>query len=72
MVACSYHHSGVYSKKNSSIKIRRIEREGNFEIKINNSGDKMPICDQCRCETSPLCVRFCVPNALQLEEEVND
>ena len=68
-IACSYHHTRSFSRRGSSIHVRRWERKGGFEIKINREeGRKQPSCDLCMGEPAPLCVRFCVPKALKVEE----
>jgi len=68
-VVCSFHHRKVFSRKISSIAVRRDERKGEFEPKIftNAEGKRLP-CNLCRGEKSPLCVRFCSTKALTMGE----
>lgn len=62
-MACSFHHIRKYSRSYSSIKINKssiFNLEKRAEIIIyykNDKGD--PVCDLCKGEDSPLCIRFC-------------
>lgn len=62
-VVCSYYHTGAFNREKASIHIRRVEREGFFEINM------LSTCDRCNNEDQPLCVKFCSMYALKLEEE---
>lgn len=67
-IVCAYHHKKIFSRKISSIFVRRIERRGEFEITIWEEGKngRLP-CDVCANEKQPLCVKFCPAGALILE-----
>jgi len=67
-VACSYHHSRVFSRKMGSIKVLRNEREGKMMpilYKVEHDGYKA--CDRCKNEKEPFCVKYCVTGALEIE-----
>ena len=58
-LACSFHHKGVFSPDTSSIKVSRDNQNGNIELSIDST------CDSCKGETRPLCVEYCVYEALK-------
>lgn len=60
-LGCSFHHKRTFSRGNSSVYIKRNEREGIFEITIEG---RSPACDLCRGERYPMCVQFCSMEAL--------
>ena len=67
-VVCAFHHKKVFSRKISSVRVKRIERRGEFEIIIYSvNKDGHLACDLCRGEKEPLCVRFCSTKALTIE-----
>ena len=67
-IACSFHHNKTFSRNNSSIRIKRNERKGEFEIIINYGKiEELLICDMCADEETPLCVKFCAPKAIVWE-----
>ena len=64
-VVCSFHHHRTFSRKRSSIRVKKNERKAEFEPAIFNEGeDKRPACDLCDGEKVPLCVKFCPTKAL--------
>ncbi len=67
-VVCAFHHKKVFSRKISSVRVKRIERKGEFEILIYpENKDGHLACDLCSGEKEPLCVRFCSTKALTIE-----
>jgi ferredoxin len=64
-LVCSYHHEGVFSRRSSSIRVKKVERRGEVEITVGDVDFRRPSCDLCRGERIPLCVRFCAPGALR-------
>ena len=58
-LACSFHHKGVFSPDTSSIKVSRDNQNGKIELSIDST------CDSCKGETRPLCVEYCVYEALK-------
>ncbi len=61
-MACSYHHIRKYSRSHSSIKVNKsiFNPEKGAEIILYYENDKwIPVCDLCKGEDSPLCIRFC-------------
>lgn len=68
-LVCAFHHKKVFSRKISSIHVRRIERKGEFEITIYQKREgKHLACDLCSGEKLPLCVKFCSMKALTVGE----
>ncbi len=68
-VVCAFHHRKIFSRKISSIHVKRKERKGEFEIEIFQNGkDKHLACDMCKGEKLPLCVKFCSTKALTVGE----
>lgn len=68
-IICSYHHKKIFSRKTSSIHVRRIERKGEFKIIIySKETDKRAACDLCKGEKMPLCVKFCPREAIKIKE----
>jgi len=61
VLACSYHHSNVFSLTNkSSIEIFRNNQNGEININYNQAS-----CDMCPDEEVPLCIQFCAIEAIQ-------
>jgi Fe-S-cluster-containing dehydrogenase component len=60
-IACSFHHAKKFSPSFSSIKVRRDEKEGFFNLEISNT------CDLCKDEREPLCIKYCAAKALDLK-----
>jgi ferredoxin len=59
-IACSYHHTGNFSRKAGSIKVERLEKEGKFRIILwlQNQDGRLG-CDGCG-----FCLNYCPPIAL--------
>jgi len=65
-IICSYHHKKVFSRKISSIHVKRVERRGEFKITIYSEGiNKRIACDLCESEKMPLCIKFCPREAIK-------
>lgn len=68
-VVCAFHHDKIFSRKVSSIHVKRIERKGDLEAIIYRENENGHLaCDLCVDEKEPLCVRFCSSKALVMEE----
>lgn len=59
-LACSYHHTGTFWPEKSSIKVSRNPQNGKIFWHVNST------CDGCRNEEVPLCVKFCIYEAIKL------
>ena len=73
-VACSYHHDeGIFNPRAASLQVCRNEKEGKFSIILygdmpeEKREGRFP-CDLCKDEPQPLCVRYCRPKAIAIEE----
>lgn len=64
-LACSFHHERVFSPDKSSIEVFRDNEQGKATLSIDDT------CDQCNEETQPLCVTYCLYQALRIEGEGN-
>ncbi|HDK27386.1 MAG TPA: hypothetical protein ENG48_09935 [Candidatus Atribacteria bacterium] len=61
VLACSYHHSKVFSVTGkSSIEIFRDNKSGDIKIGVDQSS-----CDMCPDEEVPLCMQFCAIEAIK-------
>jgi len=70
-MACSFHHTGQFSRNQSSIKVHKsISSQGErpqitiFYENINGNN----VCDLCNDEETPLCIQFCPENMFRLEK----
>ncbi|MCD6472730.1 4Fe-4S binding protein [Candidatus Aerophobetes bacterium] len=59
-IACSYHFSKTFNPEISSISVIRNDRTGDIKISINST------CDFCKDEDKPLCMKYCVSQALSI------
>lgn len=62
MLACSFHHSSVFSKELSSIKVRLDYITGSVNWMVSTS------CDLCKCEKEILCIKHCPYDCLSLDK----
>ena len=60
-LACSFHRKGVFSPELSSMKISRNNLTGKISWTIDST------CDLCRGEPQPLCVEYCIYEALSIK-----
>jgi Fe-S-cluster-containing hydrogenase component 2 len=69
-MVCSFHHIGKYSRTSSSIKVDKSlfgpEKGAKIAILLEKT-EGGPLCDLCKKEESPLCVKFCPENVLGIE-----
>jgi Fe-S-cluster-containing hydrogenase component 2 len=56
---CSYHHTKVFWPEKSSIKVSRNPQNGIINWCIDST------CDGCENEDEPLCVKYCVYEAIR-------
>ncbi|MFC1914957.1 hypothetical protein ACFLWK_01740 [Chloroflexota bacterium] len=62
-LACSFHHRQAFSPDESSIEVFRDNEQGKATLTIDDT------CDQCDEEAEPLCVTYCLYQALTIEGE---
>jgi Fe-S-cluster-containing dehydrogenase component len=60
-LACSFHHEGVFSPHDSSVKVTSDFKEGKIRLSIDAT------CDLCPQEPQPLCLQYCLTGALKKE-----
>jgi Fe-S-cluster-containing hydrogenase component 2 len=66
-LVCSFHFERQFKPAISAITIYRDDRNGTVEIKLSDN------CDLCTSETDgPLCVKYCAPGALSMNESMRD
>ena len=58
-LVCSFHHEGIFSSELGSIRVYRENKNGNVKWFIDST------CDFCKGEDEPLCVKYCLFNALR-------
>ena len=58
-LACSFHHSGVFSPELSSVKVLNNYLTGEIQLSIDST------CDLCQGESQPLCVEYCLYGVLE-------
>lgn len=58
-LACSFHHSGGFSPELSSIKVARNNQNGEVQWSVDST------CDSCRGKEQPLCLAYCVYEAIK-------
>ena len=61
-IACSYHLKKAFTPFMSSIKVIRDSAKDIVEISVDSR------CDACEDEEIPLCVKYCVSDALKLRD----
>jgi Fe-S-cluster-containing hydrogenase component 2 len=69
-LACSFHHTRKYSRRHSSIKVKKLifATEGKAEITLSHGKDCWdPVCDLCKGENGPSCILNCPEDVLRLE-----
>ena len=60
MIACSYHHSKIFSPSISSIEIKRGQKTPSFTISFNQGDNNSHMaCDGCKELEEPLCIEYC-------------
>lgn len=69
-LACSFHFFQVFSKEVSAIEIKRKhEEEFKMIVHKEDSGSRKG-CDLCKGELEPLCVKYCMTEAIQVGEAI--
>ena len=64
-LACSFHHTGEFSRSGSSIQVRKSLSDDGIHIHVTRSADgNRPPCDLCKGEEIPFCIRFCPESVL--------
>ena len=66
-LACSYHHTGEFSRSYSSIRVNKPllnhDRPVQVQVLTVRQGTHLP-CDFCRGQKIPFCIRFCPESVL--------
>jgi len=62
-LVCSFHHTGFFWPYKSSISIFRNPQNAIIKCSVNST------CDVCKDENMPLCIKYCVYNAIGLFRE---
>jgi Fe-S-cluster-containing hydrogenase component 2 len=73
-MVCSFHHTGKYSRRHSSIRVSKsiLDPAKGPEITIAYEEEKRkPVCDLCRGEGAPLCARHCPEDVLGVEGKIS-
>jgi Fe-S-cluster-containing hydrogenase component 2 len=73
-MVCSFHHTRKYSRRHSSIRVNKsiFDRARGPGITIAYGQEKEgPVCDLCKGEDSPLCVRHCPEDVLGVEGKIS-
>ena len=66
-IACTFHHQGEFGRRGGSLEVRRDSDSGEIElVHILKPDTSRPVCDLCRGENAPLCVKFCSAGAITL------
>lgn len=68
-MACSFHHSGAFSRGQSSIRVNKCIFNAGKKAQINifyEKDNSNPICDLCKNEDHPLCISFCPQKVYKL------
>ena len=63
-LACSFHHSGVFSPERSSIRAMKNNQTGAIKWRMDES------CDLCEGEDRIFCVQYCSYGALRVGVEL--
>ena len=61
-LACSFHHTGEFSRSHSSIRVRKplLNHETPAQVTVLTARQgTRPHCDFCRGQQIPFCIRFC-------------
>jgi len=70
VLACSYHHSKKFDRKNSNIEVNVFKKEREINILFNKmKNEERQACDYCEGEKEPLCVKYCIPKAINFSGE---
>lgn len=62
-LACSYHQAGNFSTNFSSVHVDRNHRTAQIQFTLEST------CDSCLGEPTPLCIKYCLYDAICMEEE---
>ena len=64
-IACSFHHSQVFSPKIASLKVHRSDEDYRISITrhMKNKNGHLA-CDSCQGEPEPQCAKYCAPGAI--------
>lgn len=67
ILACSLHHRKRFDKKGASITVSICGKERKISLLIQKGKEgELQSCDYCDGEKEPLCVKYCVPKAIDL------
>ncbi len=62
---CSFHHTGTFRPDRGSIVVLRNPQDGSIRWRLNGNS-----CDDCPGEETPLCVKYCVYDAIGLASNI--
>ena len=66
ILACSLHHTKAFNPKIASIEVNTFGKEREIQIIIHRKKEGVRLaCDNCRGEEEPLCIKYCIPKALE-------
>ena len=67
ILACSFHHKKEFNTNISSIEVYTHGKERDIQIIIHREkeGERLA-CDDCKGEKEPLCIKYCIPKALDI------
>jgi len=71
-LACSYHHTGEFSRSHSSIRVNKplLDHDLPAQVNVLTAGQGVrPPCDLCSGQQIPFCIRFCPESVLTDESE---
>ena len=65
ILACAYHHSKKFDRKSASIEVNVFKKEREINIVVHRvKTNERHACDYCEGESEPLCVKYCIPKAI--------
>lgn len=72
-MVCSFHHTRKYSRRHSSIRVNKsifnLEKRTRITIAYKQENQKL-VCNLCKGEDSPLCVRHCPEDVLGVKGKI--
>ncbi len=68
VLACSFHHAKLFNMNRASIEVNAYGKERKIKIIINEQTEEEKLaCDYCEGEREPLCIKYCIPKALNIK-----
>ena len=67
VLACALHHAKKFERKSASIEVNTFKKEREIHIVIHTEKEReQEACDYCKGEEEPLCIKYCIPKAINL------